>query len=271
VGDGGDEVFLGYPRHRAVLLHCYINRLPRILITAFLKILFFVPETGKLATRVRRLRQFLEAAKDEVSEAYLRWNNYCENEEINQLLNCQGKTDFQQELLDIFHRHESAPLLASSLFDLKSFVPYNLMQCADRTSMHNSLELRCPFLSKGLIEAVLNVPSIYKLHKKTNKPLLVDIFRKRLPEFIIRQKKKPFNPPMRTYMFENVSNIKEVLLSENSLLQQLLTANFLNKEIEAFHMGKVDNTKFLWGLSTLEIWLRLHYKDKNTLNSSLVH
>ena len=256
VGDGGDELFIGYPRHKALLLRERLERLPGTLLYALSVVVGTMRERGKLATRLRRARQFLEARGQSTAEAYVGWNIHCDAEKLNAAIGCTGASAFQAQLIDIFDRYGSDPLLAASIVDLKSFVPYNLMQCADRTSMHHSLELRCPLLARELIDVMVNVPSEYKVKRGVNKPLLVKGFQEALPPFILTRKKKYFNPPMRSFVAAHLEDIREILMGNDSEVKQLLGREFVFQEIESFSNGTRDNTKFLWGLSTMELWLR---------------
>src|SRR5439155_4088506 len=97
-----------------------------------------------------------------MEEAFLNWSTFLDSQTLTEAVDGEPGTGFYFGLLDLFRRHAADPLRAAALVDLKSFVPFNLLQCADRASMFNSLELRVPFLAPRLVEACLGLPSILK-------------------------------------------------------------------------------------------------------------
>lgn len=259
VGDGGDELLAGYPRYKALNIYKLFLWLPRPVKLLIANTVELFPESGFAATKIRRIRQFTQFYDRPIAEAYLNWVGYCTMEEIGRALNQPEHTRFYKYLSAIFCKFDSDPIRAASIVDLKSFVPFNLMQSADRTSMQSALELRSPFLAKELVLELLNTSSINKLSKKYNKPLLVKALRNILPEEILAQPKKPFNPPMRSLIRNNIKYIRQFISSDNSMLPNILDRSFIETEISDFEKGKRDNSTFLWGLSTLEEWLRKTY------------
>jgi asparagine synthase (glutamine-hydrolysing) len=162
-------------------------------------------------------------------------------------------------LLETFRRHAADPIRAAAIVDLKSFIPFNLMQLADRASMAHSLELRVPFLARPLVELCLSLPAGVKTTPGDRpKPLLAAALRDGLPDFILRQPKRPFNPPVRTFMRRNLRFVDDLLLGPGARSPQILWRSFLETQVEALRSGRRDNSTFLWGLASLEHWLRRH-------------
>jgi asparagine synthase (glutamine-hydrolysing) len=255
VGDGGDEILIGYPRYKAILHHQRYSQLPKWLILIASQMSGLVPEKGGSATTIRRAKQFISNLNVPVGEAFLEWSTYLNNESISRATGSSFKSSFYDGLLDVFNIYGFDPILAASIVDLKSFVPYNLMQCADRTSMAHSLELRSPFLSTELIEYSLSIPSALKMKKGRTKPLLVDSLGEKLPEIIRNQPKRGFNPPLASFLNENMRALEDELVGNNSSLKNEIDLEFIKEEINAFKVGKRDNSTFLWGLSSLSSWL----------------
>jgi len=261
VGDGGDELLAGYPRYKALNYLKRISLVPKVFISILLKLIKKLPESGVGATKIRRIRQFLESCHLPIEEAYLNWVGYSSMEAISKAMDYSGGMSFHNSLKSLFKEHSDDPIKAASLIDFKSFVPYNLMQSSDRTSMQHGLELRSPFLAKDLVMTMINIGSKNKLSRKYNKPLLVYALKNILPVDILNIPKKPFNPPMRSFMGENIKNVRVLLCSDSSLLPKLVSLDFIEKEISGFDNGTIDNSTYLWGLCSLETWLRHNYPD----------
>lgn len=264
IGDGGDELLAGYPRYKALKLHYLANYLPSILFTIILHIIAMIPENRFASTKIRRIRQFLEGCRLPISHAYLKWVGYQEYDTINKALKTTGTTKYYDDLAVQFKLFENDPPRAAAIVDFLSFVPFNLLQAADRTSMANSLELRSPFVAKDLVLSMLNMSSKNKFSWQYNKPLLVEGLKNILPNFILKKPKRPFNPPMRGLISKNFTTIRKYLSDhEHSQVIKLLSHEFIESELNTFEFGERDNSTYLWGLCTLECWLRENQIDFN--------
>lgn len=257
VGDGGDELLVGYPRYRAVLLSGYIRRLPAAVRRVMLALAAIGGEGGRRATWVRRVRQFFEAAGRPPAQAYLHWVGYADVERINRALGTTGESRFYRRLREVFEKFGRDPVRAAEIVDFLSFVPFNLMQAADRTSMRHSVELRSPFLAPALVRRMLGLSSRNRRSLRRTKRLLVDALRDQLPPPILDQPKRPFNPPMRGFIRDNLDWIEAYLAGTASArLPRHVDRHFIAEEIAAFRAGARDNSTYLWGLCVLECWLR---------------
>ncbi len=262
VGDGGDELLGGYPRYRALKLHGFTRYFPRWVYKVVLLLLRRLPENNRFSTTVRRVRQFIEGCLLPLPEAYLGWLGYNEFDVINKELGTIGNTKFYDCLINIFNRFSSDSVRAAAIVDFSSFVPYNLMQASDRTSMSHSLEQRSPFIAKDLVMAMLRISSKNKLSRKYNKPILVDSLRSILPEFIINSPKRPFNPPVRSLIGDNFEALQSYLCDKSeSKILDILSIEFVTNELLDFQLGRRDNSIYLWGLATLECWLRKNHPN----------
>ncbi len=256
VGDGGDEVAAGYPRHKALLTHRNITFLPLSFRVLLSKVLLQLPVRGKHQPFMRRLHQFAKGVRMKPAEAFLNWSTYLDEEEVAFALGKRQISRFKEELLTLFERNQQSLLRAASLVDLKSFVPFNLMQCADRTSMIHSLELRTPFLSKELVQYSLSVDENIRFNKGELKPLIRRGLSDLLPSFILKQPKRAFNPPIFEWVKNNITFLEKYLMGNDAKLRTLISPSFVTNQLNLFRFAKRDNATFLWGLAVLECWLR---------------
>ena len=256
VGDGGDELLIGYPRYHGLLLKQRMERLPRPILRSLALASRLAPERGRYGTTIRRGKQFLAGAAKTTAECYLDWLTYTEASTIRRILNRREDTAFNHNMLETFERHRDTPLLAAAIVDLSSFIPFNLMQSADRTGMQHSLELRCPFLAPALIHHTLRMPSSSKIQRGRVKPLLVDAFAGEWPPQLINQPKRPFNPPVNTWLRQQFDVLNDALTNSTSELSSLVGHEFIQQQLQAFQTGQSDNSTFLWGLLSLETWLK---------------
>lgn len=257
VGDGGDELAIGYPRYRALLLQRRMAAIPHPLRRAMSYVARLVPEVGSLATPVRRGKQFLASSHEPPAVSFLNWSTYLDTAALRIAVG-EGdvETGFYQGLLGTFERHAASPLRAATLVDMKSFVPFNLMQSADRTAMAHSLELRSPFLAKGLVEMALAMPDAVRLGPGGIKPLITVPLADRLAPGVTTRPKTPFNPPIRTLLRKNLDALEATLTGSDSRIPEVMDRAFVARAVSAFRAQSVDNSTFLWGLATLDRWLR---------------
>lgn len=255
VGDGGDECLAGYPRHRALLLQRTLSSLPSALHEIPNAIAALVPERGPGATGVRRARSFLRSLGRPLGEAFLDWTGYVDETSLQRALGPRAKSGLHAEMLELFARNADDPIRAAALVDLRSFVPFNLMQSADRTGMAHPLELRCPFLAPPLVELALSMPPGIKLHGSRTKPLLVDAMGSKLAPGVADRAKKPFNPPVRSWLREHVDEIDALLTGHRSRIGDVLSEQWVRDEVASFRAGRRDNSTLLFGLATLDGWL----------------
>lgn len=256
-GDGGDELLVGYPRYKALNYYQQLDVLPSWLKRAIMSGSGVLPERGHFAVAIRRAKQFAQGLNKPIEESFIDWSTYLNTQSLTEALGDKPTvTGFYGSLIDTFNRHKSDPVRAATILDMKSFVPFNLMQSADRTSMAHSLELRSPFLSTSLIHACLGMPSRVRLIKGKTKPLLTTPFAKDIPGFILNQPKRPFNPPLRVMLQKNLDVLEDYLLSPGARISSVMSKQFVAGQLKEFRAQSRDNSTFLWGLATLEHWLR---------------
>ncbi len=262
VGDGGDELLNGYPRHRAIGWAQTLNKWVGPLGGPIHAVASRIPTTGKWEIQIDRMKRLTETLQTTPGESFLRWTTFLRQEEIERGAGLRCDSGFYESLLELFARHEDTPLLAASLVDLHSFVPCKLMHCSDRAGMAHSLELRCPFLAPPLIRYALTLPERHKMRGRRVKPLLADAFEPELPPFVKKQPKRPFNPPMRRYLRTHIATIHDLLINQGSPLTEILGPEFVQGKLDEFKSRRRDHSTLLWGLLVLNRWLST---DRNWL------
>ncbi len=190
-GLGGDEFFAGYPVfHEVFNLQCkkYFDHFLRFLP---LRILWHI------------------------NKSYL--INY--NKSIFEILASKrcllGTNEDCQEYLRAYYFEHKEKLKSVSIFEIKNYMSNMLLRDSDAVGMHNSLEIRTPFVDKKILKFVLSIPDKYKVEKQINKPLLVNTFKDLLLPDVYSGSKKGFVLPiekwLKNYMNEKCSaSIKEI-------------------------------------------------------------
>ena len=254
VGDGGDEVFAGYPRYEGGLLAQRYRSLPYWLRSRVLAPLAsLIPESSGGRHGFRRAREFLNGANSDDDEMYAGWVEYFSPSERAELLSLPRVPD--RPIARAYRTAPSkAPLDAMQQTDLLTFLPGNLLAYGDAMSMKHALELRLPLLDHRLIAAVgkLHPQLRFQDGKKT---LLRGLASRLLPASIVRRPKRGFNPPMGGWLKGELAPLVDERLQPSRLKAIGFAPQPVARLLDEFRSGARDHSLKIWALLTLEMWM----------------
>lgn len=223
-GDGGDEVFGGYERYRAVpslwravasmpmplrrTAAATLARLPVAAVERVLRpVLATMPtpfSTARPASRARQLATLLDAQDPE--DLYRRLLRFGPGagvmaEPAAPAARILDDPRFAPATFGAGADDRDDPLAEALMrADLVGYLPDDLLVKADRASMASGLELREPLLDHRVVEAMLALPIRFKVSGATTKPLLRRIVEERLDLTLPRQPKMGFAVPLATWL-----------------------------------------------------------------------
>lgn len=143
-------------------------------------------------------------------------------------------------------------------FDLKTWLPENLMMKADKILMSHSLEGRFPFLSVPFVEFALSLPADMKLRDGVGKHLLRRIFEPKLPEAVIRRPKMGFSVPVDQLLLRLRERLFDLIeQARRSDTAEILDLKAVQAAAKAHYAGRGDNGLGLWTVLVLLQWLAL--------------
>ncbi len=275
-GDGGDEAFGGYARYAGASMAQKYRKLPSVFTAGFMvRLSRLLRDDTRGRHGYRRVREFLESAWMPQEEMYLQWVGYfSENEkrsmytpEFSRQVGARDSGDFLRET---FRRGDSLdPLSRLGYVDIASFLSGNCLEYADRMSMANSLELRCPFADHRIQEFGLSLPFAWKYRHGRTKWILREAMKGILPASILRGKKIGFNPPVPQWLNHELRPLIADLLSRQAIEQRgMFRPDAVSALLQDHFDGKRDNALKIWGLLMLELWFRM-YIDRSW-NSEVV-
>ena len=90
-------------------------------------------------------------------------------------------------------------------YDLKTYLPNDILTKVDRMSMRHSLEAREPLLDHRLIELAARIPSGLKIRNGIGKYILKKIIAPRLPPAVIAKRKQGFSIPLETMVAYDIA------------------------------------------------------------------
>jgi len=263
-GDGGDELFAGYDRYKAVAIGTRFDRLPRFLraiISA--KIWQRIPASVEQKSFRRRLRRLLEALGDPPQRRYLRWISIFDASRRQQLLS----PGFQQQLGEsdpasfIEQSYIECPsrdfVTQTTCADLLTYLPCDILTKVDIASMAYGLEARSPFLDHRVVELAARMPLHQKLHGGRGKRILSEAFGDLIPASILERPKMGFGVPLDHWFRHELKPLLfDVLLDDRSLGRGMFNPDTVRQLVTEHIDSKWDHSYRLWNLLVLEMWQR---------------
>ena len=257
-GDGGDELFCGYERLVAAELS---ERVPLPLRHLASRLVTLLPASASERSKLAKARRLLSAATLPLADRMARWNAFFFDPA--QLLRADVRAGLADAVAaplhwqrSIFASSRDRGVLARVLdHNFRTYLPFDLLVKADRTSMAHGLETRSPFLDTALTDYVARLPASY-LRSTVTKRILKHAFRDLLPESIRRRGKMGFGVPLGVWFRGSLNERLHDYLGSGARLRQWLDADAVATLVREHDAKIADHSQKLWLLLTLEIWLR---------------
>ena len=264
-GDGGDELFAGYPTYLAHKFAIQYERFLRNLhplITFLANLLPVSDDNISFDFKVKKLLSGIDYP-DTIRNSV--WLGSFSFPDIKNVVSPEIKIQFNPiRLVEEISSHEKGfPLKDRTTLlqylDLKLYLQESILVKVDRASMACSLEVRAPFLDYELVEFVMGLPSKLKLKRFTSKYILKKAMKTLLPKEVIHRKKKGFGVPIAKWVKGPLRELFEELLSPDRLRREgFLNPGYVETLLKEHLVNKKDNRKQLWTLLVWELWVN-HY------------
>ena len=261
-GDGGDELFLGYPTflaHKAA-------RLAGILPGAFYRHVMrpavdLLPVSTDNISFDFKVKRFVEGMGYPRDERHIVWVMGAAPARQRPLLSVEvlEATEGRDLFEDVAnYRARCRPRddydRLSYLYS-KLYMQDDILVKVDRATMAHGLEARAPFLDHRVVELICALPTRMKLRGRSMKFLLKHMLKGRVPEHVITRPKKGFGMPIAEWLKGPLRPLVEELLSEDRLRRDgLFDPAGVRALVDAHQQGKADNRKPLWSLLAFQLW-----------------
>ncbi|MFC7494571.1 MULTISPECIES: asparagine synthase (glutamine-hydrolyzing) [unclassified Nocardioides] len=258
-GEGGDELFAGYPKHRVTQLVQHVDLVPPRLRRALVSSV-----EPRLGTRAARLRIALRAAGAASERERLEmWFAPFTPEERRTLL---GGASSPQGPLAPLEGDDAVDRMLRH--DLASWLPDNLLERGDRMSMAASLELRPPLLDHRVVELAFRMPSSVKIRGGTSKWALKEVARRYLPETVVDRRKVGFQVPLDAWFRAGLrDSMWDRLTGTDSFVGQTLDRKAVTALLDRHDSGRFNEESRIWTLMCLEVWHERFFRTPLTARS----
>jgi asparagine synthase (glutamine-hydrolysing) len=250
VGDGGDEVFAGYPRYQGGLLAQRSRHLPQWMRAQLGPAAALIPESQRGWHSLRRAREFLESLALADPDRYARWVEYFNPDERAALLGAPATSPIAAIYRASPSRH---PLDAMQATDLVSFLPGNILAYGDAMSMRHALELRPPLLDPDLIDVVGRIAPAVRF-REGKKTLLRRIAHRLLPARLIDRRKRGFNPPIGVWLARDGGRVLAERITPPRMAALEIAWAPVARLVREQQSGRRDHSLKLWALLVLDAW-----------------
>jgi asparagine synthase (glutamine-hydrolysing) len=273
-GDGGDELFAGYPMHQARRVAPLVRALPRPLLNAARYATTVLPISHTNFSLGFRLATFLRGAGEAAPADHATWMASLPPGEQERLLHPDLLTDTAgcdpfAAFREAWRLSEgAAPLARATHLDALTYLPNDILTKVDRASMAVGLEVRAPFLARSVVEFAFSLPDSSRMRRLTGKRILRDATRDLLPATVLRRPKKGFGMPVAAWLNGPLKPLVNDLLGADTLADRGFFRRGAVPDMLARHAQlKQDLRKPIWTLLVLELWLQQHLADRRAAHT----
>lgn len=266
-GDGGDELFLGYPTFVADRVAARVDRAfgvagARQLGRGLARAARLLPVSRRNFSfdfKLRRFAQGLGWAGDHRHQAWM--GSFLPGEMAAVLAPDYAPRALARDpfaIVSSFRGQAAARdgLDAASYQYARLYLTADVLVKVDRASMANSLEVRAPLLDTRLVEFAAALPSQLKLRGRTTKYLLKKAVAPWLPRSIVERPKKGFGVPIAEWLRGPLRSLARDLLAPSRLAREgYFDPEAVTALLDAHERGDADNRKPLWTLLAFQLWL----------------
>lgn len=257
-GEGGDELFAGYPKYALDALARYYHLLP-----ACVRQKLIVPLIEHLPYELRRLKTASRSLAEPAPQRWVNWFGVFDDPLKKRLLSPEVQAQIDMNAGRIFQHwldaHPQRDDLSEMLYlDTKIWLPDNLLMKIDKMSMAFSIEGRLPLLDEHLIAFAASIPSHLKVHHGTTKYIFKRAYADFLPEDILKRRKMGFNVPIGVWFREGQrAFITNLLLSDHMCSRGLFERTVVEQMLRDHLNGRNNYQAQLFLLASLELWFRV--------------
>jgi asparagine synthase (glutamine-hydrolysing) len=249
-GDGGDELFCGYPWHRVIPA---LNGLAHFTPAALMRRVAgsrMLPRRGRVLAellsmtetqRVQRLRGVLtDAERDRLYHREFRDRVDRSAQRYLEQIYDPGSLDRYDRVLRM---------------DMLSYLPEDLLVKVDRASMAHGLECRSPLLDHRLLEFACRLPASWKIRRGRSKYIFKEAVQSLFPKEFLNRRKMGFSVPIGEWFRGEWKSWVSAALLDGPLARRAIFERRELQSLLAEHFsGRRNRETLIWNLAMLSLW-----------------
>ncbi len=260
-GDGGDELFAGYPMYYGHKVADAYGTIPQFLRSGVIEpIVRMLPVSTKNLSFDYKAKRFVKSANYETVMRHHSWfGSFSLDEQLpllteNVLANGSGDIYVgPKDLLGICDATDEIERM--QYLDMNFYMAEDILTKVDRASMAVSLETRAPFLDPRVGQFAASLPLHYKLRRNKGKYILKRAVKDMIPKTILTRPKKGFGIPIAEWLKGRLNPLMHDLLDPPRLRKQgLFEPAYVQTLITEHEKGIASHHKQLWTLLVFQLW-----------------
>ena len=237
VGEGADELFGGYWRYFYYRLGNMFNKI------------------GLISNNMFRCRykRWLGGFKENLQKRIFTHDFFYDKE----------REDADGDLFYLFTEANKLRDIDAALFvDTRFFLPYDLLNKLDVSTMAYGIEARAPFLDHKLMEFSASLPAKIKLKGFISKYILREAFKNMLPSEITQRKKTGFVVPVQSWFRNELKDAaRDILLSSSAKKRGYFNMKAIEEILNSHISGESNFGHEIWTLLVFELWQRKFFDE----------
>lgn len=255
-GDGGDELFYGYPTYQAESAALAMGPL-RHLSPVFVSLARCLPASDKYMSWPFKLDRFFRGLSADPVRRHFLWRGPCDAPTLQELMGPSAPDGLYDALVREVQDngpYDSAfePVLYN---DFRHYLGDGVLVKVDRASMMHSLEVRAPLLDQLVMEYAAGLPRSVNFGGFRTKSFFKSILRGKLPDEILHRPKKGFAVPVSAWLKTDLRELFMDLWPAGSS-GDLIRPAAARSLYEEHASGRRDRRKELWALLAFQMWRR---------------
>ena len=275
-GDGGDEIFAGYPMYFGHhMARAYLS-LPKFLRRGLVEpMVNLLPVKTKNLSFDYRARRFITASHyDEVARHHVWFGSFTPDDQeslLSEDVKRASEPDIYRDARRLFAECDSTNMTERmQSLDTQFYLAEDILTKVDRASMAVSLEVRAPYLDPRVAEFAASLPASYKLHGYTSKYILKKAAKGLVPPFVWRRGKKGFGVPFAKWLKHELKPLAHDLLSPERLRRSgIFNPAYVAKLQDEHERGIANHRKLLWTLLSFELWRESFVETPKRIETSV--
>lgn len=225
-GDGGDEIFGGYPIYNIGFAIEKLKNLPTPVRKLMLKASSTLKSLNPICNKINELIRLSILSRDSFH--------------VNMFNDRRYKPNVYEEwsiskMKDALALSKNNLAEALRIYDLlNNTLADNYLVKVDRTSMSNSIEVRSPFLDYRFAHFAQKIPVEFKVGIRDNKILMRDLISGLVPDSILKRNKMGFTPPIHDWIYN--------IISPKDITDYLNLLRDINEDLFNFYNKILNNT-----------------------------
>ena len=261
-GDGGDELFAGYPTYQAHRLARALELVPHWVRRGLLRpVVERLPVSLDNLSFDFRLKRFMAGMDFGPVERHAAWlGSFTPAEQLalltpDALARMEMAPSYAAFHEMLAHAPSASGLERMLYLDLKGYLGEGVLAKVDRASMACSLEVRVPLLDRRVVELAASLPMRLKLRGFTTKYVFKRALSGVLPREVLERRKKGFGAPLaRWFRAELAPLLQEACAPDMIRRAGLFRPEAVERLLGEHAAGRRDHRKKLYTLLAFQLW-----------------